>query len=626
MNLSGYRGDTKSPTEGVANIIHYAYRETPVTPIQAEDGHYVRFKNEHNSIQSANESGLSQTYNYGFTGSLGFDYKIIDGLKLRGNASTNFSLSESSSHANTMYYYSPGNYTNLKSNTNSIGNSDGKNLELNLQAYLDYNKTFGKHAIGALLGYSQIYNKYRYLYAYRKNLPISNTLDQIDAGEETGQQTSGTETEYALRSAFARVNYAFNDRYLFEANVRYDGTSRFSKKNRFGAFPSFSIGWRISEESFFKADWVDNLKLRASWGQLGNQEIGNYAFYNTYAFGYNYNYGGVKVPTISISSPMANENITWETTEQINLGIDGAFFNNKLTLGFDLFRKQTSDILLTLPITNLVGVGAPYQNAGGVRNTGFEAQIGHNNTINGLRYSANVNISYVKNKITDLKGADTPGQSVGDPLSAYYGYICEGIFRTQEDLEKHADQSAFGTPVLGDLMYKDVTGEGKVDSKDRVILGSTFPKWNFGINLSAAYKDFDFSTVLQGAAGVKGMVPAEIAYAFYNGGKVIDKYMDRWTPDNVNGSMPRLSMKNSSNRQTSSFWVKDASYLKMRNIQLGYSVPSRLISKAAISKLRVYCSVDNLFTITGFEGTDPEARGNVHPLTRSYSFGLNLSF
>lgn len=626
LNLAGHRGDMEAPADGVDNIIHFAYRETPITPIQAPDGHYVRFKNEHNSIASARESGISQTFNYGFSGSVGLEYKILDGLKLRGNASTRYGLNEASTHNKTMSYYSPGNFETLKKTTNSVSNSDSKTLELNLQAYLDYNKTFGKHSISALLGYSQIYNKYRYLYAYRKNLPDSNSLDQIGAGEETGQKNNGYETEYALRSGFARLNYVYNDRYLFEANLRYDGTSRFPKNNRFGAFPSFSLGWRISEEDFFKADWVDNLKLRVSWGLLGNQEIGDYTFYNNYAFGYNYSFGGVKVPTISVTSKMANENIKWEKTEQINAGIDAAFFGNKLSMTLDVFRKQTRDILLELPILQMVGVGAPLQNAGAVRNTGFELQLGHNNRINDFQYGVTANVSYVKNEITDLKGADTPGQSVGDPLSAYYGYVCEGIFRTEEDLKNHANQSAFGKPVLGDLMYKDLTGEGVVDSNDRRILGSIFPKWNFGLNLSASYKNFDFSALMQGTADVVGMVPPEIGWAFYNGGKVIDKYLDRWTPENPNGSMPRLSMSNSSNRMTSSFWVTDASYLKMRNMQLGYTIPQHLLAKAQISRLRVYCSIDNLFTITSFEGTDPEATGNVHPLTRSYSFGVNLAF
>lgn len=626
LNLSGYRGNQVAPVEGVSSLIHYAYRETPVTPIQAADGHYVRFKNEHNSIQSAREGGTARTLTYGFNGSAGMEYKIIDGLKFRGSASTRFVLSDYKTHSKTMYFYAPGSYDSLAASSNSVSNQDGKTLEVNLQAYLDYNKTFGKHAISGLLGYSQIYNQYTSLYAYRKDLPVTNTLDQINAGSETGQQTSGNETEHALRSGFARLNYVYNDRYLFEANVRYDGSSRFPKNNRFGAFPSFSLGWRISEEDFFKADWVNNLKLRASWGLLGNQEIGNYAFYDTYVFGYNYSFGGTKVQTMSIASPMANKNIAWEKTEQFNVGVDGAFFNNKLTATLDVFRKDTREILLNLPVMYMLGVSAPMQNAGAVRNTGFELQLGHNNRINDFQYSATANISYVKNEITDLKGADTPGQSVGDPLSAYFGYVCEGIFRTQSDIDNHADQSAFGKPVLGDLMYKDVNGDKVVNSDDRVILGSSFPKWNVGLNLSASYKGFDISALLQGAVDVKAMTPSTVAYAFYNGGKVAEKHLDRWSESNPNGSMPRLSMSNSSNKQTSSFWVTDASYLKMRNVQLGYTINPNFLKKYSISRLRVYCSIDNLFTITSFEGTDPEATGNVHPLTRSYTFGLNLSF
>jgi outer membrane receptor protein involved in Fe transport len=329
---------------------------------------------------------------------------------------------------------------------------------------------------------------------------------------------------------------------------------------------------------------------------------------------------------MSIASPMANKNIAWEKTEQFNVGVDGAFFNNKLTATLDVFRKDTREILLNLPVMYMLGVSAPMQNAGAVRNTGFELQLGHNNRINDFQYSATANISYVKNEITDLKGADTPGQSVGDPLSAYFGYVCEGIFRTQSDIDNHADQSAFGKPVLGDLMYKDVNGDKVVNSDDRVILGSSFPKWNVGLNLSASYKGFDISALLQGAVDVKAMTPSTVAYAFYNGGKVAEKHLDRWSESNPNGSMPRLSMSNSSNKQTSSFWVTDASYLKMRNVQLGYTINPNFLKKYSISRLRVYCSIDNLFTITSFEGTDPEATGNVHPLTRSYTFGLNLSF
>ena len=225
-----------------------------------------------------------------------------------------------------------------------------------------------------------------------------------------------------------------------------------------------------------------------------------------------------------------------------------------------------------------------------------------------------------------LHGGDTPGQSVGDPLWAYYGYVCDGIFQNEEEIKNHPTQS-MGTPVPGDLKYRDLNGDKVVDSKDRQVLGSYFPKINFGLNLSVQYKDFDLSALLQGAADVKSAPVAEIRYAFYNGGKVTEQHLDRWTPENPNATYPRLSMSDSKNRVTSSFWMQDASYAKLRNLQVGYSLPKQLISKYGISRLRVYCSIDNLFMISGFDGVDPEAiSGNYYPLTRNYSFGLNVTF
>ncbi len=538
-NMAVYRSNMTAPAAGISNLMHYAFRETPVTPIQLSNGNYALFKNEHNSVAYAREGGTYKEINSNFQGNVGMELDIIDGLKLRGVAASTFNLTDNPTHVNTMTFYQAGSDTPVKKTTNSITEYDIKSMELNLQAYLDYNKTFGKHTIGALLGYSQIYKQTRYLQAYRKNLPNSNSLDQINAGEVTGQTTYGTEIEYALRSAFGRVNYSYDDRYLLEANLRYDGTSRFPKNNRFGAFPSFSIGWRISEEEFFKADWVDNLKLRASWGLLGNQETVNsdnssnyYPYQNTYLFGYDYSFGNTLTPGISISNPMANQDITWEKTDQWNVGVDAAF----------------------------------------------------------------------------------------------YGYVCDGIFQNEEEIKNHPTQS-MGTPVPGDLKYRDLNGDKVVDSKDRQVLGSYFPKINFGLNLSVQYKDFDLSALLQGAADVKSAPVAEIRYAFYNGGKVTEQHLDRWTPENPNATYPRLSMSDSKNRVTSSFWMQDASYAKLRNLQVGYSLPKQLISKYGISRLRVYCSIDNLFMISGFDGVDPEAiSGNYYPLTRNYSFGLNVTF
>lgn len=634
-NLSLYRSKQTSPAEGVSNLMHYAFREAPTTAIQYASGHYPLFKNEHNSVASARMGGTSTDVVTSVQGNLGLTVDIVDGLKFRGIAASSFSLSDNPVHSMSMPFYgiNAGGESLVKTTQSYISEYDIKYFETNLQAYLDYNKTFGKHSISGLLGLSQIYQQTRYLYAMRKNLP--NSLDQLSAGEVKGQSTDGNEVEYALRSAFGRINYVYADKYLFEANLRYDGTSRFPKNKRFGAFPSFSLGWRVSEEAFMQStrSWLNNLKLRLSWGLLGNQETVNsdgsvnyYPYQNTYSYGYDYSYNDQLQSGISISSRMANPDITWEKTAQWNFGIDATLFSNRLNFTLDVFRKDTRDILLQLPVPGILGVDPPMQNAGKVRNTGFELQTSYNNHVGDFIYSITGNFSYVHNKIVDLCGGDVPGQSVGDPLWAYYGYVCDGIFRSQQEINDHVKQS-MGDPVPGDLKYRNLNNDDKVDSNDRKILGSYFPKINYGININLQYKGFDLSAVLQGAADVKGLPVPEIRYAFYNGGKVTSKYLDSWTEDNPNASMPRLSMTDKKNRLISSFWVQDASYLKMRNIQLGYTLPAKLMSKYGVSRMRIYGSIDNLFTISNFDSVDPElVSGNYYPLTRNYTIGLNITF
>lgn len=635
LNISASRDDRMAPATSTVNdpdtdmyyIMYHAFRETPVTPIQFSNGNYGLFLNEHNSVAEARNSGVSHVYNNNFQGNASFVYKIMDGLNLRGNAAATYYLKDTHVFQKKMDFYTADSEDPIKSSRSQVKNIDKKSLELNLQAYLDYDKTFGKHGVKALLGYSQIHNEYRLLSALRKDLPTNNMIGEINAGDVTTQETEGTSVAYALRSVFGRVNYDFDSRYLFEANVRYDGSSRLPKNNRFGVFPSFSVGWRLSEESFFNADWVDNLKVRASWGQLGNQEIDDYSFYNTYAFGYDYSFGNALYSGISINDVMANTAITWEKTNQTDIGIDADFWGGKLSFTGDFFIKNTNAILLKLPIPDIVGVDAPMQNAGKVRNTGVELAFTHRNQVNDFKYSTSFNFSYIHNEITDLSGGDTPGRSVGDPVDNIYGYVCDGIFKSQEEIDNSPKQVWGAQP--GDLKYRDLDGNKTVDQNDRQSLGSTFPKINFGLRLNFEYKNFDLTALLQGAGMVKGIVKDEIGKAFYNGGKVTDSWLDRWTPENPDATYPRLTISSSSrNYMTSSFWAQNASYLKLRNLQIGYTLPQNILTNTGLSKLRLYCSIDNLFTITGFDGLDPEmiTTKTYYPLTRNYSFGVNVSF
>lgn len=554
LNISASRDDRKSPAThkvydpdtDLWNIMYHAFRESPLTPIRFQNGNYGLYLNEHNSVAEANLSGESHIYNTYFQGNAGFTYKIIKGLTLKGNAAATFNLQDIYVDQKRMDFYSAESTEPIKSTRSMVSNQDKKSLEINLQAYLDYNRTFGKHTIKGLLGYSQIRNEYRLLKASRKDLPTNNSLGEIDAGDITTQETGGNSVAYALRSVFGRVNYGFDDRYLLEANLRYDGSSRFPKNNRFGLFPSFSFGWRISEEDFFKADFVDNLKLRASWGQLGNQEIDDYLFYNTYSFGYDYSFGNTLFSGISINDVMANTAITWEKTDQMDVGVDADFWGGKLSLTGDFFLKNTHAILLKLPIPDLVGVSAPMQNAGKVRNIGFELALTHRNQVNRFRYSTSFNFSYVKNEIIDLNGGDTPGRSVGDPVDNIYGYVCEGIFKSQEEIDNSPKQVWGAVP--GDLKYADINNDGVVNQNDRKSLGSTFPKINFGLRVNCEYRNFDLTMLLQGAGMVKGVTAGEISQAFMNGGKVTEEWLDRWTPENVNASYPRLTLSGSSRK------------------------------------------------------------------------------
>ena len=628
LYLSAYRDRKTAPAAcSISDLFYHALREAPVAPIQFKNGNYGLFLNEHNSVAEARLGGKDQIYNNNFQGSAFFEYKITDDLILKGNASSTFNSNNQHKFQETMKFYSAESEDPIKTTRSQAIDFEKKSWEVNLQAYLNYNKIWGKHSLGALLGYSQLYNQYRQFGASRKDLPENNNLGEVNAGDITTQSNEGNMIEYALRSVFGRINYTFDDRYLFEANLRYDGTSRFPKNNRFGAFPSFSFGWRVSEESFYHAEWMDNLKLRASWGELGNQEIGNYAFYNTYIFGKNYSFGNTLAPGVSINDKMGNSFITWEKTKQIDVGVDASFWAGKLNFTGDFFVKNTSDILLDLPIPDIVGVDAPTQNAGKVRNIGMEMILTHNNQIRDFKYFASFNFSYVHNEITDLKQGDTPGRSVGDPINNIYGYVCEGIFKDQEEIDLHPKQ-IMGDPVPGDLKYKDLNGDNIVDDKDRKSLGTYFPKINFGLRLGFEYKNFDFSTLLQGAAMVDAIAREQVNFAFYNGGKVVENYLDRWTPQNIDGKYPRLSMQNTQkNWVTSSFWMQNASYLKMRNMQIGYAFPKSILTKSGISNLRFYVSIDNLFTISGFDNVDPETPyGSYYPLTKNYSFGVNVSF
>ena len=577
------------------------------------------------------------------------DIEILKDLHFKPLLGYTASITQSKSRINDLQYYDPNTGApSLWEGPNQVANSDELTDNLTLQALLQYDKTIGEHEFNFLGGYSQEYNKYNYLFGSRRGY-LNNALDQLDAGPVTGQQNGGNSAEYALQSLFGRLNYSFMKRYLLEGDVRYDGSSRFSPGNRWAVFPSASVGWRISEEAFFEPlkEFVSELKVRGSWGILGNQNIvdpnGNQLYYPyqaTIATGQNYTFGGQTVDGISPINGV-NAAIKWESTKTTDIGLDAALLEGKVTFAADYFIRNTSDILLQLPVMRAFGLNAPVINAGSVQNKGFELSAGYHLREGDFTLNVNANISYIKNEITSLAGTGPfPNghtiQGVGLPIDALYGWVSEGLFQNQDEITNHADQSGMGGPVApGDIKYKDLNGDKVIDGKDRQFLGTYFPKTTFGINISAGYKGFDAVLFLQGVGGVKSYVAGRILGSLYDkDGDPTSIWWDRWTPTNPNATFPRVWNSNSQNdpgATPSSFWVRDASYVRLKNVQIGYTLPEKLLVKTGIKKARIFWTGKDLLTFTKFyKWVDPEAPlgGNsyTYPMVKVNSLGINLTF
>ena len=569
------------------------------------------------------------------------DVEVLKDLHIKPLLGYTASITQAKSRINDLQYYDPntGDPT-IWEGPNIVASNSGISDNLTMQVLMQYDKTFGEHSLSFLGGYSQEHNKYDYLFGSRRGY-LNNALAELDAGPVTGLQNSGNASEYALESIFGRINYSFKGRYLLEGNLRDDGSSRFAPQNRWAIFPSASAGWRISEEPFFEPGRkiFSDLKLRGSWGMLGNQNIGNYPYQATIATGQNYTFGGQTVDGISPLNGV-NSDIKWESTTTTDIGLDAALLNGKITFTGDYFIRKTSDILLALPVANAFGLTAPVINAGNVENKGIELMAGYHFRNRDFSFDVNANFSFIKNEITSLAGTGpfpdgSTIQGVGLPINSLYGWVSEGLFQSQAEIDKHASQNGMGGPVApGDIMYKDLNNDKVIDGNDRQFLGTYFPKITYGFSISARYKDFDAVVFLQGVGDVKSFVSGRILGSLYDkDGDPTSIWLDRWTPTNPNASFPRVWNSNSQNDPAatpSSFWVRDASYIRLKNVQIGYTLPARLLSKTGI-KLRVFWTAKDILTFTKFyKWVDPEAplggNGYTYPMVMVNSLGINLTF
>ena len=507
--------------------------------------------------------------------------------------------------------------------------------------------SFGwKQLKGQLLaGMSQEYNKYDYDY-YRKYDLVDESLTSLDAAMTNGP-IGGYYTEWAMRSFFGRANLSWDDKYLLELNVRRDGSSKFASESRWGTFPSVSAGWRVSQEHFMQgaSAWLDNLKLRLSYGSLGNNSTSGYYLYQSLYAPANYVLNGT-INAGMAQTTLSNANLTWETTSMANLGIDFALFGGRLSGSFDFYSKNTKDILISLPVPLEHGTaGVPDQNAGRVNNKGLELQLGWNDRIGHVRYDVGFNLSYVRNKVTRFQD-DVPAingvykTQEGKPINQLYVLKVDRIVRDQADLDyvqslvdKNPDYFAtYQRPQLGDFLYADTNRDGNLNADDRVEMGhGDTPCLTYGFNLGLQWKNFDLRMLFQGV-GDYDVYYNNQAFRFVTVlGQSLNKDItdNAWTENNpYKSKYPRLrNDADSRNNLASDAFVMSAAYLRCKNLTLGYTLPHELTQKFFVDKLKLYASIENLFTITSFPGLDPEVAAGVgYPALRQYSFGINITF
>lgn len=532
--------------------------------------------------------------------------------------------------------YPEGAIYNGTANTLTVRNE--QDVQYTLYSLLNYAKSFNKtHNLNVMLGYDQENYKYNKLEGYRVGVP--GIMWELDATPTAGQVTSGSSSEWALQSVFGRLNYDYLGKYLFEANFRYDGSSRFPPKNRWALFPSFSAGWRISEEEFLKNDLLSNLKLRASWGQLGNQSPLETYPYQDALTPTLYNMAGGVAQGWYLQR-MVNEKIKWETTTAADFGLDFGFWNNKLNGSVDWYNKITTGILRQLQVPLHAGLNAPWVNDGEMRNRGWEINLGHENTIGKFHYGVSFNFDANRNMVLKFGSREIDSSNgyirqEGLPYNSYYMYIFDGIYQNADEIAALKPLSPLTQP--GDIKLKDINNDGKITPEDdRVAVNGAFPKFNYGFTVNASWENIDLSLFFQGVAGKKvylhdwGVAPFRQACApavYWRGA---------WTQENPNNSIPAIFYDNYvPDTYVSTFWLQDASYLRLKNMQLGYTMPQSVLNsiklKGLVQNFRVYISGDNLLTFTKmFQGIDPErvalnARGVIYPQAKIFSFGVKIT-
>ena len=573
--------------------------------------------------------------------------ELFKGLKYKLNLTPDFSFER---YKNYLNKYDFGLATN---SITQLTERQRRRRNILVENLLTFDRTFGEHKISALAGYTYQDSRFRHIQAYGEGLPQG--LEEIDAAT-TNRSNEGNSWRSVLTSILGRVFYSYQNKYLFTATIRRDGSSKFGKNNRYGYFPSFSLGWNVAEEKFMEnVHWLDQLKLRGGYGVLGNQEIDNYQYSSTITTGINYPDGNGGLLQGAFPKNFANPDIKWEETAMTNVGIDFMAFNNRLSLTADYYVKNTKDILLTVPIPiSSGGANDPIRNAGKIRNNGFEFNLGWMDQPNpDISYGINLIGSFNKNKVIamgsesgSIKGGSTNQNlttsetKAGYPIGGYWLISTAGYFNSQEEVDAYAKDGKKIQPAAepGDIKFVDANNDGVINDDDRVFQGSPFPDFTFALNGNMRYKNFDLSIGLQGVLGNKIYnATRQTLEDVTKGSNFLASCLDYWTPENKNASHPRLTWDdpNRNTRAESDRYLENGSYLRLRSVQLGYTFPQTWF-KGAIQHARVYINAENLFTITSYSGYSPDVNADnanyrgfdnfIYPTNRTFMLGLNVTF
>ena len=663
-NLSYTSRKVTSPVNSLTSgggAIYTAMRISPNAPVKYTDGTWAYGGGNTNPVAVLNDGGRSVTNTD--------EFSLLEVLKvdiLKGwDVSATYNLTSSNGLREilkkTITFNNPEDGSSyVYAQPNTLKNIDIRNLQQTFILQTNFDFTFGKHNLSGVVGMSQEWYKGTSFSASRNTL-ITEQDPALNLGDASTMSNDASSSRWALRSGFGRISYNYDERYLLEANLRYDLSSRFHKSNRGGWFPSVSAGWRLSEERWmqFAKPVFDNIKIRASWGMLGNQYVGSseYPYLSVLkSFNSEVSLIGANATTGYAQSTLANPNLSWEQIKMFDVGLDLAMLGNRLTFSFDWYDKDTEGILLQLNYPAQIGAKPSEQNAGKVNNKGWEIDLGWREQRGDFFYGIGFNLSDVKNKIVDLAGnaPDLSGyqiRMVGYPIDAFYGYVADGLMSPEDFKISDPVNNNYSLPKIpvilgndyqpGDIKYKDISGpdgvpDGRITPEyDKVVLGSNIPRYTYSIRGDFGWKGIDFSFVIQGVGKCDGYLEGSARHAFQDMAAYPQKvHLDRYnvvTNPNLNASYPRLTYNTSFNQSTfSTYWMEDASYMRLKNIQLGYTFPEKWMKKARIDKLRIYLSADNLFTVSKyFYAYDPEtpvSKGGYYPQVKTFVIGLNLNF